>query len=286
MEISTRLLDDVVAAEEKAEIDDTDLHATGSPHDIATTEAAGGPELSEEDACGSVAGLPDTPPVHEGLAASVRVSELAGVPLFFLRGDSPQETSFPAAPAFAELLERTAKVIAGRAPDGFGRLRSIASAGIFNDRPPSLHAKGRACDWDMVTFAQVTVSPLGHDHADQSAATRARYWALASLIRSCSAFVLHAEFNADHEDHIHQDDGGRFAFDPGSGTTVKLVQSLCNEVYGLTPRLVVDGSFGQLSRTALRAAMDAVHVDGDVTDAGTWRRFLRRSGRLGFEKSI
>ena len=285
MDISSSLLGDVIAAEEKAEIDDTDRQV-GDASGVDTEVGTEAPGLSEEEACGPVGDQPASPPVEESNIQTVRVAELAGAPLLFLRGGSQDETSFPAAPEFAAKLEQTATVIVGRAPDGFGRLESIASAGIFVDRPPSLHAKGRACDWDVVRFAEVKISPLGHDHADESAAKRIRYWSLAALIRSCSAFVLHAEFNADHEDHIHQDDGGRFAFDRGSGTTVKLVQALCNEVYGLTPPLVVDGSFGQLSQTALRTAMDAVHVEGDVTDAGTWRRFLRRSGRLGFQKSL
>jgi hypothetical protein len=286
MNIDSRLLDDVIAAEEKAEIDDVDDTGGASGVEAQESTGAGTPGLSEEEACGPVADGPPMPPVNEAVVETIRISELAGAPLFFVRGGDSQQTSFPAAPAFAAKLERTAKVVAGRAPDRFGRLESIASAGIFVDRPPSLHAKARACDWDVVTFADVRISPFHRDHEDPSAAKRARYWSLAALIRSCSAFVLHAEFNAAHEDHIHQDDGGRFAFDRNSGTTVKLVQALCNEVFGTTPALVVDGSFGQLSQDALRAAMDTVHVDGDIADAGTWRRFLRRSGRLGFEKSL
>jgi hypothetical protein len=151
---------------------------------------------------------------------------------------------------------------------------------------PGMHGLGRACDWDVWTFGNVEIAPLRKDHA-ASSAKRRRYWALAALCRSRSSFVLHAEFNAAHEDHIHQDNGGgSVVFNAGSSSTVKLVQAVCNEIFDQQPRLLVDGEFGGKTQDALDAALNVLHLDGSVMDIGTWRRFLRRSGRLGFRLSL
>ena len=280
MDLTTGVVDDVLAEEAKAEIDDLNL-------DAAHDEAAPTEDLiSESEACGPVTADDSTEgPVGAEAANIMRVGTIAGADLIFARGGSTEPRTFPVDAAFKDVLERTVRLVVDRAPEEFGQLKRLATAGMMVDKP-GMHGMGRACDWDVWAFSDVKISPLSRDHEDPSKAVRRRYWALAALCRSVSSFILHAEFNADHEDHIHQDDGGSVAFNAGSRSTVKLVQSVCNEIFDRSPRLVVDGTFGSKTQQAIEAALDTVHLEGSLTDTGTWRQFLRRSGRLGFRLSV
>lgn len=275
------LVDEILAAEDEAE-------AAGGEADIVVEPRGPADDLlSEEDACGPVEVIEEGDDGEEGGLPLDRIGTLGGVKLIYDRGPGgPKETTFPVDHDFAAKLERTLAVIVSRVPDEFGPLRSISSAGMFTDKPDSLHAVGRACDWDMLTFQNVTIAPVRRDHASPDLAVRRRYWSMAALCRSSSAYVLHAKFNAAHEDHIHQDDGAMTAFDAGSPTTVKLVQEICNVIFRTEPRLQVDGDFGQDTRTAVQEALAALGLDGDLSSMTTWRRFLRRSGRLGFRLSV
>ena len=103
-------------------------------------------------------------------------------------------------------------------------------------------------------------------------------------MRSHCAFVLHGHYNAAHEDHIHHDNGGTRPFSTSSEATVKLVQAVCNHIYG--ERLAIDGAFGENSREAAERAMAKAHVEGPISELEAWKQFLRRSGRLGFKLSM
>jgi len=278
--IST-IIDHVVTAEEHSE-------ATDDVQDALVQQPRPGDAPSEDEACGPVVGFDDLD-ADEGGHQVEHVGALRGIPLLYGRDGHPHHPrprQFPVDGGFRDRLERTVAVVQARAPEQFGELRSITSAGMLVKKPDSLHASGRACDWDSFTFAHLQISPFFGDHKSPSHDVRRRYWALAALCRSTSAYVLHAEFNAAHTDHIHQDNGAALAFDPGSPTTVKLVQALCNEVFDQTPALRIDGVFGQDTRDALVLALRVVGLDGSVTQLATWRKFLRRAGRLGFHRSV
>ena len=276
-----QMVEEVLLAER--ETDDAD--------DTAAESQGGFGDIDEADACHSLDDsssdeLVPAAPEGEGLAAGfARISELDGVPLFFARGVQSRPQTFSVEPQFRDVLTRTVKAVRARAPDSFGDLVRITSAGIFVDKP-GMHGLGRAFDHDAWTFENVDIRPIGRDHAAGAIGKRRRYWALAALIRSNSAFTLHAEFNAAHQDHIHQDNGGPQPFTTSSEATVKLVQSVCNEIFGQSPSLTVDGVFGEKSNAALREAMVRVDLAGDPFDPGQWTRFLRRSGRLGFKLSM
>ncbi len=279
--VEPALVDHVLAAEDTEE-------RSGGEADLVVEQRGGGDIPSETDACGPVVVLDaGDDGAEEGGLPLDRISTLGGVPLLYGRGaGGPMERTFSVEHDFSAQLERTVAVVVKRAPVEFGALRSITSAGMFVDKPNSLHAVGRACDWDVMTFAHVTISPFRKDHASPRLAARQRYWSLAALLRSSSAYVLHAESNADHQDHLHQDNGAMTAFDASSPTTVKLVQALCNEVFQAEPRLGVDGRFGHDTRAAVAEALGTVGLNGDLTSLTTWRRFLRRSARLGFRLSV
>lgn len=246
-------------------------------------------EVDEADACDALDGFSSealVPHAEEALAGTdfVSISKLDGVPLFFARGGEPRPQSFRIEPEFRDVLVRTVKTVRSRAPESFGDLVRITSAGALVQKP-GLHGLGRAFDHDAWTFGTVDIRPIRRDHVASSLAQRQRYWALAALMRSHSAFVLHGHFNAAHEDHIHQDNGGAGPFNTTSETTVKLAQAICNHIFSESPSLVIDGVFGERSKAAVREAMRKVDLPGEVFDSAQWRRFLLRSGRLGFQLS-
>jgi hypothetical protein len=248
-------------------------------------------EVDEADACGALDDFSSEAlvvPAEEGLASDsgfVRISELDGVPLFFARGVPPRPQSFSIESGFRDVLTRTVKSVRSRAPESFGDLVRITSAGALVQKA-GMHGKGRAFDHDAWKFEQLEILPIKRDHIANSLARRQRYWALAAIMRSHSAFVLHGHFNRAHEDHIHQDNGGTSPFSTTSDTTVKLAQAICNHIFGASPSLAIDGAFGDKSKAAVRDAMRTVDLPGDVFDSAQWRRFLLRSGSLGFRLSV
>jgi hypothetical protein len=267
-----KLLDGVIAAELDDDLDDD--------HDVAAET-----QVSEADACSAIDGAQP-----EGVLAAAsaeattfeRISDLDSVPLLFARGVPARPQSFSVEPGFRRVLTRTVKTVRARTPESFGELRSITCAGILVAKA-GFHGLGRAFDHDAWTFEHVDIRPIDRDHASSSRATRQRYWALAALMRSRSAFLLHGHFNAAHEDHIHQDNGGPRPFTTGSEATVKLVQAVCNHIHGQS--LAIDGAFGPKSQAGAATAMQRVNLDGDIFDPTEFKRFLLRSGRLGFELS-
>jgi hypothetical protein len=275
-----QVIDDVLEAEREADdvIDDA-----GQDGAVA--------EIDEADACGTVDVLPEEQLVPEldddalFAAGLVTVAELDGVPLFYARAGAPRPQRFAIESGFRDVLVATVKSVRFRAPQPFGALVSITSAGAFVNKPGA-HGLGRAFDHDAWTFENVDIRPLRQDHAAASRARRQRYWALAAIIRSRSAFVLHGEYDSAHRDHIHQDNvAPTRTFTTGSEATVKLAQAICKHIYGNT-NLAIDGDFGPLSRAAVRRAMISVDIAGDVFDNAQWHVFLLRSGRLGFELSL
>jgi hypothetical protein len=279
-----QVIDDVLSAESRVDgLFDDQL--------VAGHDDVG--EIDETSACSEIDGAHLAASPEGELAAAgpagaggfVSMSRLDGVPLFFARGVPPRPQTFSVEPRFRDLLTATVKTVRFRAPASFGDLKRITSAGVLVDKP-GLHGKGRAFDHDAWAFEHVNIRPIAHDHNSPSLHRRQRYWALAALIRSHSAFVLHGEYNPDHRDHIHQDNGGPRPFTTSSEATVKLVQAICNHIFGHSPKLTIDGNFGSSSKAAAADAMHKVDLTGDIFDFGEWTRFLLRSGRLGFELSM
>jgi hypothetical protein len=211
------------------------------------------------------------------------LSEILGVPLFFERGPTgrPEKRTFPVADSFVSVVEATVRQLRKRVPGSFGPLEQISSAGLQVNKP-GMHGLGRACDWDRLVFANASISPFEKDHKANSAKKRRRYWAFAAICRSNSSFILHGLFNADHEDHVHQDNASGVGFATAS-SSVKLCQAVLNEIFG--EELATDGAFGTNTREAFGRATDRLQLPNDINDVTVWRRFLRRSARLGFRLS-
>jgi hypothetical protein len=274
-----RAIDEVLREEEKGDGIDDDVDA---PTDDAE-------EVSEQYACGPLDDFSSeelTEQAEEDPAAAssmVTVAKIENVPLFFARGVPERPQSFSVEAGFRDVVARTIKSVRARAPESFGELVKITSAGVFVNKP-GMHGLGRAFDHDAWTFEHADIRPIRRDHASDKRGRRQRYWALAAIMRSHCAYILHGHYNAAHEDHIHQDNGGTKPFSISSEATVKLVQAICNHIYG--EHLAIDGNFGQNSQEAVARALAKAHVDGAITQAEPWKHFLRRSGGLGFKLSM
>ena len=282
------VIDDVVNAEAAIEVDEaneepasieSEEHGTEDDADPDPRSHIDPPDRDLPVAVGAAAPAPS--PGAVGLAFPP-VSELLGIPLFYERppvGPPPHPHSFPVDPTFVPILEQTLRELQQRVPAGYGRLVRISSAGMQVAKA-GMHGKGRACDWDRLVFEHTEIAPIAHAHAGPLKASQ-RYWGFAAICRANSSFVLHGFYNAEHEDHVHQDNMVSIAFDPNSETGVKLVQAVLNTIYGHSPRLDVDGNFGTETKQALATAIQRVGLDGPVEQVPIWRKFLRRSGRLG-----
>jgi hypothetical protein len=272
--------------EEVLREEDRDEAGAPEPAAPATRE---GDEVEDEDAADpDPRGHVDQPPPDEDEPAPrglVKIKELQGVPLFYERDGNPRPFPFLVADSFLPNLRRTVQQVVERVPEqAFGRLQRISSAGTFVNKP-GMHGKGRAMDWDRWAFEKLAIAPIQRHHEAASKPQRQRYWALAAICRANSAFILHGRYDAAHADHIHHDDSSRVGF-AQTRSTVALVQAVLNDIFDATPQLEIDGGFGGKTKGALERAMRKVGLSSNFTDADQFVRFLRRSGRLGFRRSV
>jgi hypothetical protein len=272
-------IDEVLTAEEETEAaeaaDDDRRGADDSPEDRGVEEEVDPAKHDWIDEGDESLLDPEEDRRAPGLT---RISEILGVPLFYERGQPAARRSFFVAESFVPVLEATVKQIRERVPASFGQLQQISTAGMFVDKP-GRHGEGKACDWDRLVFANTKISPLEREHDSATPAKRRRYWAVAAICRSNSCFVLHGFYDAAHRDHIHTDHSTGVGFNRAE-STVKLTQAVLNNMFG--EQLVVDGDFGTNTRQALTRALSALDLPDDIGDTMVWRRFLRRSARLGF----
>ncbi|MFI9007815.1 extensin family protein [Actinosynnema sp. NPDC053489] len=164
----------------------------------------------------------------------------------------------------------------------YGSITYLVSAGFYVNKPGE-HGTGTAMDLDHVRWSGGQVSsPLDHDHASGTTATRRRYLALEATCRRRFRYVLDGWYNADHADHIHSDFGGLpVRCVTGSESDTKFVQSLCNNFLG--SGLEVDGIWGPLTQSAFTTAKSRLGTTGDPhTTTSVWQSFLSAAARKGF----
>src|SRR5829696_4992801 len=152
MTFPQNVLDLVLVEEERYEAEDRDVAEVALPsqrlaedavcgpvrtlgRDSAAPDEAAGvapeelpePSLGGAVAAGGGAAAAAAPPA----ATLVTVSHLAGVPLCYERGQPFGPTSFRVNAAFLSTLEDTVRVVIGRAPEQFGPLQNLVSAGML-----------------------------------------------------------------------------------------------------------------------------------------------------------
>jgi hypothetical protein len=278
------IIDDLLRAEQKAEAKES-VGTLDETAEDPSLESSSQTERTGIDDASAVTAPPGEEMPSVRAPGLVNISHILGVPLFYERVSNPGPRQFPVASSFRPVLEAIVAQVQERAPAGFGPLQRISSAGMFVAKPGA-HGQGRGCDWDRLVFANLEISPIDRDHRSPSLAKRMRYWSFGAVCRSNCAFVLHGLYNAEHADHYHTDNITGIAFTRHSQATVKLLQAVLNDIFGHTPTLETDGDFGPKSREAFGQAMHQLHLTGSIDDVNVWTKFLRRSARLGFERSM
>lgn len=278
-QVETRI-DEVLRAEEAAEDEGFDEDEDVEPED-PELEASADPDVGHAD--DDPHGVEPEAEIDEDRRDSldlVEVGDILGVRLMYERVAIPRRARFRVARSFVPVIEAIVRQVQERVPNSYGELQRISSAGMYVDKP-GRHGEGRACDWDRLVFENVEIAPIARDHRSPSRATRRRYWAFAAICRSNCCFLLHGEYDAAHADHCHADNSTGVGFNR-SQSTVKLLQAVLNEIHGTSPRLQVDGDFGPRTSAAFDVALDRLGLSGDIGELDVWRRFLRRSARVGF----
>jgi hypothetical protein len=276
-DVLDEVLEQEAAAEEEAAIqeapaDEGDLEELSDPDPREHVDA---PLEDADDPLGEV----EARAVPPGL---VVVRELDGVPLFYERISPPRAQGFQVKQQFVPVLVRIVRQVKSRAPESFGPLERISSAGMYVGKS-GMHGLGRACDIDRMTFADVDIAPIERHHAATSLAERQRYWALGAICRANACFVLHGRYDAAHADHFHVDNTRGTEWNTMT-STVALSQAVANDIFG--KHLVIDGEYGAKTRTALAEAGETLKLGGHPTTAAHWGPFLLLSARLGFRLSV
>lgn len=201
---------------------------------------------------------------------------IGGVPLRYVR-ISPAVSPYYARSTseFEEKLDRFSYNLAVAPPARYGRLRWIATAGAYVNKP-GYHGLGRAFDLDIVQWRHAACRPLRYHHASSRLARRRRYIAVDALARRWFKYVLDAWYNAAHRDHMHLDDGGgALVFNPGYRSDTVFIQRTANVM--IRANLVIDGIYGPLTDRAFTRMKRRVDVPNRVSvSPRVYRRFLWR----------
>jgi hypothetical protein len=104
-----------------------------------------------------------------------------------------------------------------------------------------------------------------------------RYWAAVAGLNRYFAYVLHCEYNAAHEDHVHVDNmqsgGGSSTFSTGSRAQVTFVQASLGKVWGKS--VSVDGVWGSQTSNAAKSVLEgSLGRTGTITTStGNWHSY-------------
>ena len=157
-----------------------------------------------------------------------------------------------------------------------GQAEVIASAGAWVEKP-GFHGQGRAFDIDGIFWAGKGFVTL---HDGFQGGDRVFYYAVEAIVRRHFGTVLDYNYDIDHRDHLHLDDGTAIGFQPGSPSRVKFLQGALTHVYELPVK--VDGDFGPQTEQAVATALGALGIAGGIDNVSVWKEFLIRTAEKGF----
>jgi len=201
---------------------------------------------------------------------------IGGIPLRYVRV-SPTLTSVYVRSTyeFEDKLDSFSYNLATAVPPWYGRLRWIATAGAYVNKP-GYHGLGRAFDLDVVRWRNAACRPIRGHHRSQHLSQRRRYIGVDALARRWFKYVLDAWYNPAHRDHMHFDDGGgALVFNTGYRSDTVFIQRAANLMIGAG--LVIDGLYGPLTDAAFHRMKNRVDVPHRVTTSPrVYRRFLWR----------
>jgi hypothetical protein len=145
------------------------------------------------------------------------------------------------------------------------------------------HGQARAMDLTHIRFSNGSFVDMNYSwRSARTLAERRLYVATAAQCRRYVGTVLTCWYNADHENHIHMDNGTAVTYlRTGVTTDTTLVQASCNFLNGES--LAVDGAWGPLTdaaygRLLTKFNMNCLNPKTTTSHAQTFLLYIARHG--------
>jgi hypothetical protein len=218
--------------------------------------------------------------------------KLAGVPVHYDRYPNPQygygtrgkPHTWRCTTPFENKLNAAFQELWDVCP--LGRAEVITTAGAFVNKP-GLHGKGRGFDVDGIFWANRAF--ITKNYPDD----RSFYLAVEAVLRKHFGTVLNYEYNVDHQDHLHIDDGTETGFVPDHRSRVLFLQMALTHVFERP--VTIDGMIGPETNGAARDLLLALDLadDGEVVDPTElhqtldeqWSTLLDHAAKNGFGRA-
>jgi len=206
--------------------------------------------------------------------ADVRIEKFAGKPLLYDRSAPHHYGTGGVAfrpfvnPAFATACDACfVELVAKLGKHAKLAVAKILSGGVSRSGTgTSYHHKNRAFDFDGLLFS---------DNSNWVANTfRERpqlYLGIEAVLRKHFGTVLTYDYNKDHEDHFHFDNGTPVGFKQAAKSHVIFIQNVIALVYGT--RIGRDGVWGPGTEAALRELRQRLGI-GPLSSLPNWLAFL------------
>jgi hypothetical protein len=156
---------------------------------------------------------------------------------------------------------------------------------------PGWHGYGRAFDLSQIRFTNGEFIDMNRDWRGTSCGGRGgnfkrrQYIGVWAALRRFTGTVLTGWYNADHQNHIHFDNGTAVGpIREGAETDTKLVQATCNYMNGES--LAIDGAWGPLTEAAYgrlrtRLRMGCRNPKANTADALLFLHLIAQAGLKG-----
>ena len=155
----------------------------------------------------------------------------------------------------------------------YGRAQAIVSAGAYVNKS-GYHGMGRAFDLDAIFWPGKTfITNRFEEYPDF-------YLGVEAVLRKHFGTVLAYNYNPQHRDHFHIDDGTSVGFRTTRSHTL-FVQGVCYYMLGMRFTGNVDGGYGSATRTALEEACQELGVSTPLSTLSNWNQFLDAAARRG-----
>jgi Extensin-like protein C-terminus len=155
----------------------------------------------------------------------------------------------------------------------YGRAEVICSAGAYVKKA-KMHGMGRAFDLDAIFWSDREFVTLNYP------LDPVFYTGVEAVVRKHFGTVLNYNYNVDHRDHFHIDDGTAVTFNK-SESRVWFLQSALMHVHGIAVEM--DGVWGPETNRESRKALRNLGIDGGLATRSVWLEFLDRTAQIAFE---
>lgn len=175
------------------------------------------------------------------------------------------------------------------APASFRGVDWVGDIGVAVCKP-GFHGQGRAFDLSQIRFTGGQLIDMDADwnlaRSCASVTTLRRYIGVAASLRRQVGTVLTTWYNADHQNHIHFDNG--VAVGPIQRTLrtdTTLVQATCRHLSGETG-VAIDGDWGPITEAAYLRLLTKLRMNcrsprGNTADALLLLHLIARTGLNG-----